>query len=207
MFRTLIATISFLSLTACAADSPSGGGGGPSGGGGGGGGSGGGGGGGSMTVPEYFTALGKKECDDAFACKATFPADDGVTFTEVFGANATACYADAGMYYDAAAVQASITAGRLAFDGASAAACVGGIPAPVCASYWTQGSAYPAACDKALVGKIADGGACTIDFDCVKPESICDDATKKCGPAPDQARGAAPADGFAMRLKLRLGSR
>jgi hypothetical protein len=202
MLRILIAMISFLSLTARAADSPSGGGAG-----GGGSGEGGGGSGGSMMVPAYFTALGKKECDDEFACMATFPADTGVTFTEEFGANVTACYADAAMYYDAAAVQSSVTAGRIAFDVASAAACIGGIPAPVCASYWTQGSPYPAACDKALVGKVADGGACTVDFDCVNSESICDETTKKCGPAPAQARDAAPADGFAMHPKLRFGSR
>jgi hypothetical protein len=129
---------------------------------------------------------------------ATFPASAGVTFTEEFGASATACYAGAAMYYDVAAVQASVTAGRIAFDGASAAACIGGIPAPVCASYWTEGSPYPAACDKVLAGKVADGGACTLDFDCVKSESVCDDATKKCGPVPALARDAAPADGSAM---------
>ena len=194
MLRILIAMISFLSLTACAADAPSGGGAGggvgvAAAGGGVGVAAAGGGvgvaaaGGESMTAPAYFTALGKKECDDEFACMATFPASAGVTFTQEFGANATACYAEAAMYYDAAAVQASITAGRIAFDSASAAACIGGIPAPVCASYWTQGSQYPAACDKVLVGKVADGGACTIDLDCVKLESICDDTTKKCGPA------------------------
>jgi hypothetical protein len=200
MLRPLIAMISFLSLTAYAADSLSGGG------------AGGGSGtaaadDGSMTVLQYFTALGKKECDDEFACRATFPADDGLTFTEEFGADATACYADAAMYYDAAAVQDSVTAGRIAFDGASAAACVGGIPAPVCASYWTQGSPYPAACDKVLAGKVADGGACTIDFDCMDLESICEDTTKQCGPVPAQSRDAAPADSLAMHPKLRFGSR
>jgi hypothetical protein len=197
MFRTVLAMFTFVSLTACAVDTPSDGGGTGGGGTGGGGGNGtgggsgtGGGGGGALTVPSYLTALGMKDCDDAFACKATFPTDGGATFDQVFGASASACYADAAMYFNAAAVQASIAAGRITFDGAAAATCIAGIPAPVCATYWTQGSDYPAACDTALVGKIADGGTCTIDFDCTSLASICDDTTKKCAPAPAEARTA-----------------
>jgi hypothetical protein len=33
-----------------------------------------------------------------------------------------------------------------------------------------------------LVGNVADGGACVIDFDCTNLESICDPTTNKCGP-------------------------
>jgi hypothetical protein len=33
-----------------------------------------------------------------------------------------------------------------------------------------------------MVGTVADGGACVIDYDCATDTSICDDTTMKCGP-------------------------
>ena len=87
------------------------------------------------------------------------------------------------MYYNATAVQASITAGKIAFDGAAAAACVASFGAPVCTTYWTEGPDFGTACDTAMVGKVATGAACTIDFEC-SGETWCDDATNKCAPYP-----------------------
>jgi hypothetical protein len=139
--------------------------------------------GGSMTAAQYLDAIGHKECDDAFTCKANFPTDAGVTFAEAFGANATACYSGAAMYYNVTAVQAAITAGKITFDGAKAAACVAGFGAPVCTTYWDQGADYPAACDTAMVGKVATGAACATDFECAG-ENWCDETSKKCAPIP-----------------------
>jgi hypothetical protein len=129
--------------------------------------------GGGMSTAEFLNALGHKECDDAFTCKANFPTDAGVTFAEAFGANQTACYADAAMYFDAAKVQAAITAGKIAFDGNQAKACIEGWMAPTCTTYWTDGPNAPAACDTAMVGNVAVGGACTIDFECAG-DSYCE---------------------------------
>jgi hypothetical protein len=140
--------------------------------------------GGSMTAAQFLDALGHKECDDAFTCKASFPADAGVTFAEAYGANAQACYADAAGYYNATAVQAAITAGKITFDGTAAAACVAGFSAPVCTTYWDQGANFPAACDTAMVGKVATGAACTVDFECAG-DNWCDDTSKKCAAIPD----------------------
>ena len=137
--------------------------------------------GGSMTAAEYLTAMGKKDCDDAFTCKANFPTDAGVTFAEAFGATAMACYMDAAQYYNATAVQAAITAGKIAFDGTAAKACVDSFKAPTCTTYWTQGPDFATACDTAMVGKVATGGTCAVDFECAG-ENWCDDATKKCAP-------------------------
>ena len=138
------------------------------------------GGNGSMTLADYFTGLGHAECDDAFTCKATFPTANG-TFADAFGASSSACYGDAASYYDTAAVQAEISAGKITFDGSAAASCIAGMSAaPDCATYWTDGADYPAACDTALVGSVADGGACTIDFDCANLASYCTTANK-CG--------------------------
>jgi hypothetical protein len=135
--------------------------------------------GGSITATEFVTAMSHKDCDDAFTCKANFPTDAGVTFTEAFGADANACYADAAMYYSATALEAAIAAGKIAFDGAAAKTCIDGLKAPTCSTYWTEGPDFPAACDTAMVGKVASGAACTIDFECAG-ENWCDDATKKC---------------------------
>lgn len=146
--------------------------------------------GGSMTPAEFLTAMGRKDCDDAFACKANFPTDAGVTFAEAFGADANACYADAAQYYDANAVQASITAGKITFSGSAAKACVDGFKAPTCSTYWTQGPDFAAACETAMVGKVATGGACTNDFECASSENWCDDTTKKCA-VPPQANARA----------------
>lgn len=139
--------------------------------------------GGSMTAAEYLTALGKKDCDDAFTCQANFPTDAGVTFTEAFGATAMACYGEAAQYYNATAVQAAITAGKIAFDGTAAKACVDSFMAPACATYWTQGPDFATACDTAMVGKVATGATCAVDFECAG-ENWCDDATKKCAAIP-----------------------
>jgi hypothetical protein len=142
-----------------------------------------GGGGSTMTAPQFLDAMGHKECDDAFTCKTSFPADAGVTFAEAFGASAMACYADAAQYYNATAVQAAISAGKITFDGTAAAACVASFAAPTCGTYWDQGPALASACETAMVGKVAVGASCAIDFECAG-ENWCDDATKKCAPYP-----------------------
>ncbi len=136
----------------------------------------------SMSLADYLSATGHKECDQAFACMSTFPAADGA-FADSWDSSATACYADAAMYYDPTMIQAEITAGHITFDGVAAATCIAGIVQTTdCAGYWANGPDEPAACDTALVGNVADGGACVIDFDCSNLESICDTTTNKCGP-------------------------
>lgn len=185
MTRLLLATISFLSLAACTVDAVTDGGddgGGDDGGDGGddGGDMGGDRGGNKLTVPEYMSALARKKCDDAFTCMATFPSDSPIAFSSVYGETAAVCYARAAAYHDPAAVAASIAAGRIAFDGVAAATCVAGFGEPACGTHWTSGPAFPAACDAALAGKVADGESCEIDFDCANRRSSCDAGTKRC---------------------------
>lgn len=129
------------------------------------------------TAADVLTRLDHAECDAAFTCKASFPAGQGVTFEEVFGTSATACYAKlASEYYDAPAVQASITANKITFDAAAGAQCITALasaPAPSCPSLWQNGPSFPAACDGALIGRVADGASCTNDFECAGG-SYCD---------------------------------
>ena len=142
---------------------------------------------GGMAVSEFLTALGKKDCDDAFACKANFPTDQGVTFAEAFGASTNECYMDAATYYNASSISASITAGKIIYTAADAKSCVESLKAPTCSTYWTAGPDFSDKCDTALVGKVATGAACTNDFEC-SGENWCDDTSKKCAAIPQGAR-------------------
>lgn len=189
MMRTTLVAIA-LAATGCmvGADPGSGaeggGGAGPGYGGGGEGGSGGGGGGGggsgTSTPAQVMTKMDHAECDQAFACKASFPTDQGVTFEQAFGTSATDCYAKLGAFYDAASVEASISAGKIRFDAAAGAECVAAAPpAPNCTDLWQNGPQFPNACFDALSGKVADGAACTNDFECAET-SYCDQTSKKC---------------------------
>lgn len=133
-----------------------------------------GGGGGSITATEFLNGSGMKQCDNAFACKASFPTDAGVTFEQAFGASASACYADVNMYNPPAAVEAAITAGKIDFDGVAAKTCLSGIAMTDCPTLWAQGPNMPAACDGVFAGKVADGAACTVDLECSNAQSYCE---------------------------------
>lgn len=200
-----LATILFASfLAACAASAPEngGGGGGGTGGGGGdgtggGGGSGGGsgsgsgsggGGGGGLTATAFLSQIAQKFCDEAFMCKSTFPTDAGVTFDQAFGASASACVSDAAAADMPAIVEQQITAGTIKYNAADAATCVSGLTFPACTTFWTAGPTAPPACSTAIVGTIADGQACLVDYECSGAQSYCDTTSKKC--TPDTMTGA-----------------
>jgi len=208
MIRTKLLAVALLTVSACVGSPPDGSGGTtppPNPGGTtdpGGGGTNPGGGGGTMTVGAFLDGLGHKDCDEAFACQASFPTANG-TFADAFGASVDACYTDASSYYDAATVQTEIAAGKIHFDATAAATCIAGIAPPAtCATYWTDGLVFPDACATAISGTVADGAACVVDFDCATDTSVCDATTKKCGPAP--AARLAPVDGPLTHVAARL---
>ena len=99
------------------------------GGGGGGGGSGSGSGSGAMPLvaSDFLGQLGVVQCDHAFTCRAEFPDNTGTTFEDAIGNVPADCYADANAFYMPAAVDASITAGRITYDATAAASCLAGI--------------------------------------------------------------------------------
>ena len=183
MSRLLLATISFLSLTACAVDAvpPDNDGEDGEDGKGDDGSEGDGREGSELTVPEYLAAFSMQKCDEAFECMSTFPANSPISFASLYGESESVCYARSAQYYDATAVAASIAAGLITFDGAAAAACISGITAPACGTFWIEGPRYPEACKAALAGHVPDGASCSIDFECENSRSICDAVTKKCG--------------------------
>jgi hypothetical protein len=190
-------TIIFASLVAAAgcvgeAPDPLGGGNDNGGGGGGGGGSGDDSGGGgdpsSMTATKFLDELGKKFCDQAFSCRSSFPTDEGITFQEAFGATQQQCYADSLEWNEPQKVEQQIAAGKIKWNAADAAGCLAGITFGSCTQFWDQGPSMPASCDTALVGTVADGGACVTHLECVNALSYCDGSTRKCTPEPTGAR-------------------
>jgi hypothetical protein len=144
-----------------------------------------------------------KYCDEAFACKASFPTDAGVTFDEAFGASAMACYADSDASFDIPTIIAQIQAGTIVWNPSDADTCLAGITFGTCDEFWQQGGNEPAACGTALVGTVADGGACVSDWECVNLMSYCDETTKKCTVDTGQAR-TAPATDFVLHVRASL---
>lgn len=138
---------------------------------------------GTMTATDFLTAMEMATCDNAFACKASFPTDAGVTFDQAFGTSQAACYAQAAQVDDPTGVEAAIAGGTIQFDGAAAADCAAGIAATACTTFWQAGLTLPAACDSAMLGTVADGGACTVDYECASAQSVCDPTAKTCGAA------------------------
>ena len=149
------------------------------------------GGSGSITsATAFLAAMDQGDCQEAFKCMSSFVAEgSGDTFAGDFGTSESDCESLFAGDEMRPQVETEITAGKITFDASAASACVAGITYPACATYWTDGATYPTACDTALVGTIADGGACVVDFDCSNIESICNAGT--CGPDPDAGSGFA----------------
>lgn len=156
-----------------------------------------------LSATAALNGLISTQCDKAFECKATYtpPASDPMaTFEGDFGATVAACEMKFAIdKMDLTELEASISAGRVKYNAADAQKCVDGFAAMTCGQFWgTEMFTPPAACETAIVGTVADGGACTIPDDCVGATSDCDPTTKKCTPqatprVPTAARLAAAA--------------
>ncbi|MBA3539317.1 MAG: hypothetical protein H0T79_06785, partial [Deltaproteobacteria bacterium] len=97
-----------------------------------------------------------------------------------------------------------ITAGKITFDGAAAQTCLAGMTATACPAYWAEGPTMPAACDGIFVGKVANGAACVVDFECSAQGSVCDPTAKTCGPDAQGARRAPRDAGLPLHLSSAL---
>jgi len=137
---------------------------------------------GGLTASQFLDQWDTKDCAEAFMCMATFPATPGDTFADEYGISAAQCQSDDSDDEDRPGIESEIVAGRIHFDPALAAQCLSGIAATPCATYWANDASLtePDACDTALFGTIADGAACTVDWDCSGDNSICDATTQKC---------------------------
>jgi hypothetical protein len=154
-----------------------------------------------MTATQFLQQSDQKFCDEAFTCQASFPATAQTgTFADAFGASSAECQSDSAMYEMPAQVESEIAAGKIHYDATAAAACIAGMTFGTCADFWQNGPMEPAACDTAMVGTVADGGACVVDFDCSADASICTTA-HTCGP--DTAARKASFGTLALPMPLR----
>jgi hypothetical protein len=129
---------------------------------------------------DFLEQVGEVECDHAFLCRDEFPAADfGISFDEFVGGNtAEECYDAAEATFQPDLVAASVAAGRIAYTEVAATECLAGISFPAtCAEYWMVGPTFPQICSAALIGTVADGGACTIDIDCTGADTFCESGT------------------------------
>ncbi len=103
-------------------------------------------------------------CDSAFACRMQFPGSTS-EFASDFGASQADCYALAAQVDVPAVIDGDVASGEIVFDPAEGAVCLAGLGRD-CATFWQQGPTGQAPCEMAIVGTVADGGACHDDWDC-----------------------------------------
>jgi hypothetical protein len=117
-----------------------------------------------LTGSQFVTAYDMVSCNAAFACKATYPGT-ATQFATYFGSSTADCYQLAQSYDLPVVIDADVASGEIHFDPIKGAACLAGL-AYDCATYWQQGLTNQTTCSMAMVGTIADGGVCHVDWDC-----------------------------------------
>jgi hypothetical protein len=98
-------------------------------------------------------------CAQTFKCASAADVM-GRMESDCVGANAAAWQVVAG------AVQSGESDGRLTYDAATMATCLTMLAGETCAE-WVTGLSEPPACDAAITPKVATGGACQSDLECV----------------------------------------
>lgn len=133
-----------------------------------------------LTGSQFVTAYDMVACNAAFACAANFPGT-AAQFTSYFGNSTSECYALAATYDVPSVIDADVASGEIHFDPAKAAACLAGLGYD-CATYWQQGLTNQTTCSMAMIGTIADGGICHVDWDCAWTSGC--NAQHRCEPYP-----------------------
>jgi hypothetical protein len=138
---------------------------------------------GDPTPQEFIEQIIAADCAKAFACEAEFPATEG-TFAEEWGDSEAGCLTDDDDYLARDMIAASVTAGRITYDSSAAADCLANLGYPAsCTEFFTNYD-WPDACSDAMVGNVADGGACVSWWECSAEGSECVDGA--CAPATDE---------------------
>lgn len=123
------------------------------------------GGGGSVTAETFDQEFVEAACTKAHQCRSTWPGEAD-EFTEIFGASASACISQNGGEELDAELAAALEAGTVIFDEDNANACLATLRDLGCDALWTFEE--PDACDQLFIGTVAQGGACTIDEECIR---------------------------------------
>jgi hypothetical protein len=119
----------------------------------------------TLTATDFITQYGDLQCAEAFTCQSSFPGNAS-EFENDWGTDQTNCNALALAYYNPSKVETDIVSAAIVYTPADATTCLATIVFGTCANFWQTGGTYPAACNTALVGSVANGGGCVTDFEC-----------------------------------------
>ena len=133
-----------------------------------------------LTVMEYLTQLGSKQCTAAFACQASYPATEPVTFESIYGTSQSTCNPTIVASYAPVLIEAEVAARNVYFNPAAAQTCLANLAAGDCSTFWTKGAISLSSCRDVFHGSASDGDLCVIDLDCVNQDSTCDPVTTTC---------------------------
>jgi len=135
----------------------------------------------SITPQAFIEQLITAECTHAFSCMSQYPTTTGMTFADDWGMSQSDCLATDDDYVARDQIATAITAGKITWDPASATTCLGNLAFPASCVDFFNTYDFPGACDDALSGNVADGGACTTSGECSGDMSDCGSA--KCAPS------------------------
>lgn len=132
----------------------------------------------ALTPTEFVTGLDHGYCDEAWTCKSSYP---GSSFSSDYGNSNQQCYDLAFAYEQNSVIESQVAMGKITFDPIAAAQCLATITYPSsCSTFWNDGPDYPTACTTALVGMVANGQTCLVDWDCADFTAYCDTSNHKC---------------------------
>jgi len=131
---------------------------------------------------------GKLLCHEVFRCKAEFPLSASI-FTDAFGSDEAICNSDVAT--TALKYEAAEKSGTLTYTEDKYQKCTNRyaqfFPAQSCDVFWTATDPAPAPeCETEITGKVAEGGACVLDAECVGTTLSCSGG--KCELKPVAAR-------------------
>ena len=131
----------------------------------------------ALTPAMFMERLIAQECTVAFACKALYPAGSHPSFDVAWGTDPNDCVMTDHDYLARDKIAAAIVGGTITWDPTSAEACLAapGIPTS-CSALFSDNYEWADSCFAALLGHVADGGACTTDWECARG-STCRNAT------------------------------
>lgn len=132
----------------------------------------------SITLSEYFDRIADVHCEQAFMCRASFPADRGYPFEAEWGSSVEECTQRLIDAWDPAEVETEIAKGRITYDGTAAVSCLEGVTFAACPEYWNRGIEWAESCYHVVVGQVPVGGACANDYSCTT--YYCDQTTFTC---------------------------
>ena len=118
-----------------------------------------------LTATGYLTEIAMIYCDQAFACRATYPFDSA-TVEASWAGSVSACVARLQTGWGSDQIELEIAKGRIDFDGTAAVDCLGGVAFGACDKQWTDGIQWAESCYHVMNGNVQPGGSCDSVYAC-----------------------------------------